>query len=166
LISSPADPVLAELCAALRERAESLEAERAWPAEQLALCARHGVFTWFVPREHGGQGWSEADIVRGYLVLSAACLTTTFVITQFMGAVTRIVASGNAGLHTRWLDDLLSGRRFATVGISHLTTSRRHLAVPVLRAEETAGGFVPMGGRFWPPCPPTCRAFLSRLRPG
>ena len=36
---------------------------------------------------------------------------------------------------------LASGELFATVGISHLTTSRRHLAKPVLTAEAIAGGF-------------------------
>jgi alkylation response protein AidB-like acyl-CoA dehydrogenase len=43
----------------------------------------------------------------------------------------------------------LTGRSFATVGISHLTTSRRHLAKPVLRAEETEAGFVLDGFSPW-----------------
>jgi alkylation response protein AidB-like acyl-CoA dehydrogenase len=47
------------------------------------------------------------------------------------------------------LPDLLSGRTFATVGISHLTTSRQHLAQPVLRAEETSGGFLLDGYSPW-----------------
>ena len=34
-----------------------------------------------------------------------------------------------------------SGELFSTIGISHLTTSRRHLGRPVLAAEETPTGF-------------------------
>ena len=34
------------------------------------------MFEWFLPPELGGQGWSEEDVVRGYLALSEACLTT------------------------------------------------------------------------------------------
>ncbi|MCA9265359.1 MAG: acyl-CoA/acyl-ACP dehydrogenase, partial [Planctomycetales bacterium] len=112
-------------------------------------CARYGVFSWFVPTEFDGQQWSESDITRGYLSLSAACLTTTFVITQLTGASRRIAASSNPSLMRSVLPLLARGDQFATVGISHLTTSRRHLAKPVLRAEPTTGGFVLDGFSPW-----------------
>jgi alkylation response protein AidB-like acyl-CoA dehydrogenase len=44
---------------------------------------------------------------------------------------------------------MLTGDVFATVGISHLTTSRRHLDQPVLRAVATASGFVLSGYSPW-----------------
>ena len=81
-ITSPDSPQLDELCSELARLAPRLELPGAWPAEQLRLCGEVGVFEWFVSRDLGGQGWSEAAVVRGYLKLSAACLTTTFVITQ------------------------------------------------------------------------------------
>ncbi len=87
--------------------------------------------------------------MQGYLALSQACLTTTFVITQRTGACHRIEASENRALADRLLPDLISGRSFATVGISHLTTSRQHLAKPVLRAARTADGFVLDGFCPW-----------------
>jgi alkylation response protein AidB-like acyl-CoA dehydrogenase len=107
------------------------------------------VYEWFLPRDVGGQGWSEADVVRGYLQLAAACLTTTFVITQRSGACSRIVASENERVKQELLPALLSGERFATVGISHLTTSRQHVGTPVLRAEETTAGFTLDGYTPW-----------------
>jgi alkylation response protein AidB-like acyl-CoA dehydrogenase len=107
------------------------------------------VFRWFLPQEQGGVGWSEADAIRGYLQLSAACLTTTFVITQRTGAVQRIAISENGSLADELLPDLVAGRTFATVGISHLTTSRRHLAKPVLVAREASGGFLLHGYTPW-----------------
>jgi alkylation response protein AidB-like acyl-CoA dehydrogenase len=148
-INSPDDPALDDLCRQMADQADLLDMSGRWPAEQLELCGRYGVFGWFVPLEHGGQGWSDADVIRGYLRLAAACLTTTFVITQRTGACRRILASGNQPLISRYLPNLLSGRSFATVGISHLTTSRRHLAKPVMTARETASGFVLDGFSPW-----------------
>ncbi|MGE3777233.1 MAG: acyl-CoA dehydrogenase, partial [Pirellulaceae bacterium] len=78
-----------------------------------------------------------------------ACLTTTFVITQRTGACQRIERSGNEEIKRRLLPDLIQGKFFATVGISHLTTSRRHLSQPVLRATETGSGFVLDGYSPW-----------------
>ncbi|MEZ6072021.1 MAG: acyl-CoA dehydrogenase family protein [Pirellulales bacterium] len=141
-IQSPDDPALDELCGRLAEAAGDLDRTGAWPAEQLRLCAEYGVFRWFVPREWGGLDWSDIDVVRGYLKLSAACLTTTFIITQRTGACRRIAGSDNEAIKARLLPDLADGRTFATVGISHLTTSRRHLGSPVLSARESADGFV------------------------
>lgn len=148
-IESPQDESLQELCQRLRDLAPELDRPNAWPREQLRLCGESGVFEWFLSPESGGQGWSEADVMRGYVELSAACLTTTFVITQRTGACRRIEASDNAALKAKLLPDLCAGKSFATVGISHLTTSRRHLAQPVLRAEATADGYVIDGFSPW-----------------
>src|SRR3954453_23583183 len=148
-ITSPDDPALAELCALLAERAIEMDRSGAWPAEQLRLCAGYGVCEWFIGREWGGQGWNDEDVVRGYLALSAACLTTTFVFTQRTGACRRIEGCGNEQLKARLLPRLASGELFATVGISHLTTSRRHLGRPVLTAEAISGGFRLNGMSPW-----------------
>jgi alkylation response protein AidB-like acyl-CoA dehydrogenase len=140
-IQTPDDPALGQLCDELAEMSDSLTEPGAWPSDQLRRCAEYGVFRWFLEERFGGVHWSGADICRGYLALSQACLTTTFVITQRMGAVQRIAGSENRALREELLDDLVEGRTFATVGISHLTTSRRHLAQPALRAEPTDEGF-------------------------
>src|SRR6478609_8729309 len=91
-IKSPHDGALDVLCGELIELSPSLDAENAWPKEQLRLCGEAGVFEWFVPRELGGQAWHEADLLRAYVKLAAACLTTTFVITQRIGAMQRLAA--------------------------------------------------------------------------
>lgn len=148
-IVSPQDPALDQLAARLGELAAGLDQDDHWPGEQLRLCGEAGVFEWFLPRALGGQEWSDADVVRGYLRLSAACLTTTFIITQRTGACQRIAGSENEALKETLLPDLVSGRSFATVGISHLTTSRRHLAKPVLRATPEGDGFLLDGFSPW-----------------
>jgi alkylation response protein AidB-like acyl-CoA dehydrogenase len=140
---------LPELCDQLANLAPELEAADAWPAKQLRLCADYGVYEWFIPKSLGGAEWNSTEVVRGYLALSAACLTTTFVITQYMGACRRIAISENQSLRQQLLPALVRGEQFATVGISHLTTSRRHLKKPVLRAEETESGFRLEGFSPW-----------------
>jgi alkylation response protein AidB-like acyl-CoA dehydrogenase len=140
-INSPDDPALIELCGQLAERSADLDRTSEWPADQLRLCGEYGVYEWFLDPAWGGQGWEEEQVVRGYLALSAACLTTTFIITQRTGACRRIAGCDNQWLKERLLPGLANGKLFATVGISHLTTSRRHLARPVLTATATAGGF-------------------------
>lgn len=143
------DPALSELCALLRSQADEVDVLGAWPARQLSLCGEFGVYEWFLPADSGGQDWPEAEIIRGYLRLSAACLTTTFIITQRTGACLRIAASDNQQIKDQLIPDLISGKSFATVGISHLTTSRRHIAKPVLQARETDDGFVLDGFSPW-----------------
>ncbi len=149
MITSPNSPELRELCARLAEMAGELDRHPRWPAEQLALCGQRGVFQWFLPPEFGGQGWCEEDVARGYHALAAACLTTTFIITQRTGACKRIAGCDKEPLKRRLLPDLAAGRSFSTVGISHLTTSRQHLGKPALGAVATADGFRLNGMSPW-----------------
>ena len=107
-----------------------------WPSEQLELIAQAGVYRWFVPESAGGLQWSSADIVEGYIRLSSSCLTTAFVLTQRVAALKRICGSPNTELRDRLMPGLLCGEETATVGISHLTTSRQHTGQPALRAVE------------------------------
>lgn len=148
-ILSPEDPLLNRLCDDLLSMAGDLDTEDAWPRKQLELCGQVGLFEWFLPKDLGGQGWSDVDVVRGYLKLSEACLTTTFVLTQLTSACRRIAASETDSVKERFIPDLLTGNELATLGISHLTTSRRHLARPVLLAEEGEGGYMLDGYIPW-----------------
>ncbi len=148
-VLSPRDASLDGLCDFLSERASRWERVSDWPAESLRACADAGVYRWFLPKHVGGYEWSAADQTRGYLRLAQADLTTTFVITQYMGAIRRIVGSGNPSLIQRWIDPLISGESFGTVGISHLTTSRQHVKKPVLSAIATADGYVLNGMAPW-----------------
>lgn len=149
-IESPDVPQLDQLSKQLADSASQLDTgELAWPQPQLDWCAQQGVYRWFLPEEWGGAAWSDADVIRGYLKLSAGCLTTTFIITQFTGACRRIAASNNEALKVELLPKLARGELFATVGISHLTTSRRHLKKPVLQAERVPGGFQLNGMAPW-----------------
>ncbi len=149
-ILTPDSPQLDALCRELSRLAVDA-GSRAWPAEALRLCGAAGVYRWFLPQSQGGYGWDDADQTRGYLKLAAADLSTTFVITQRSGACRRIAGSPHGAVAERWLPPLLSGEAFATVGISHLTTSRQHVARPVLRAtaNDAGDGYVLNGFSPW-----------------
>lgn len=140
---------LAALCSTLSEKANQLRSNEDWPEEQLKLCGEAGIYRWFMEPTWGGWDWDEKAVTEGYLALSASCLTTTFVITQRTGACRRIASSDNDWIKDTLLPDLTSGDSFATVGISHLTTSRRHLKRPVLRATRQTGGFLLDGFSPW-----------------
>src|SRR5260221_8637267 len=148
-ITTPDDLALDQLCRKLAECVGEVDLSGNWPAEQMRWLGEAGVYRWFMPREWGGFEWNEAELVRGYMRLAAACLTTTFILTQRSAAVRRIVECDNPAAKQKLLPGLADGSRFSTVGISHLTTSRRHLAKPVLHARETADGFILDGYSPW-----------------
>lgn len=148
-ILGPDDRALDELCQHLAALAARPGADAIWPKAQLDLCRSYGVFEWFVSAEWGGQGWRDVDVIRAYLRLSSACLLTAFVLTQRTGACRRIGLSENDWARSQLLPRLLRGEVFATLGVSHLTTSRRHLSQPVLRARATSGGYVLDGYTPW-----------------
>src|SRR5439155_21781973 len=66
------------------------------------------------------------ELLGGYERLAGACLTTCFILSQRDAACRRIRDSGNAGLCRELLPGLARGERFATVGLSQLSTSRQH----------------------------------------
>lgn len=126
----------------MRKLAESsgpLDAAGAWPAEQFRLLADAGVTGWVIPRRFAGSEVSGPELLAGYVQLAGACLTTTFILTQRNGACQRIAGSANEALKGDLLPPLARGDLFATVGISHLTTSRQHWRQPAVSVEQAAG---------------------------
>ena len=145
LIDTPDSKQLELLC----QHLESVDVSVGWPEAALKQCAEAGFFRWFVSEESGGFGWTATEIAKGYLQLSKANLTVTFILTQRVAALRRIAGCNNEALKQRFLEPLLSGAETATVGISHLTTSRQHLGKPVLSATEAESGFRVNGFSPW-----------------
>ena len=125
------------------------QSDATWPSRQLQIMADAGVYRWFIPRSQGGWGWTAAELTDAYIELSAACLSSTFVLTQRVAALKRIALSPNASLRDTLLPGLLNGQLVSTVGISHLTTSRQHVSRPVMGFEIEGGDFVLNGFCPW-----------------
>lgn len=120
-----------------------------WPKPQLEMMADAGVMQWDIPEEFGGRELSSKGLIEALRQMASACLTSTFVWTQRSAAVRRIATSPNAEVKNRLLPSLLSGNLFATVGISHLTTSGQHLKKPLVRIREEGAGYVVSGCVPW-----------------
>ena len=152
MIETPTCPKLTKLCdrlSLMTPSADSVSSADDWPEDKLRLCANAGVYRWFVSQEAGGLGWSESEIAQAYLQLSTACMTTTFILTQQVSALRRVAGTHSEHLRQNVLPKLVSGESTATVAISHLTTSRRHLGKPVLAASRVDGGFMIDGYSPW-----------------
>lgn len=116
---------------------------------RLKWCIEAGIFRWFIPQEYGGWGWDDAAQIDGYLSLSQADMTTAFVLTQWNAACKRLVLSPNTELASRWLPGMARGEVFATVGISHLTTSRQHTTTTLTASEQADGSWQLNGFSPW-----------------
>lgn len=149
VLKQPQGPSWAALLDRLAQRAAEVDQTDRWPAESLADLARAGVLGWLVPTADGGQSWRAVDVTRGYVDLAASCLVTTFVLSQCNAAIQRIVDSTNDAVRAELLPSLARGEQWATVGISHLSTSRQHLSQPVVRIVPNPGGYTVEGEIPW-----------------
>ncbi len=123
----------------LREISKRLHSTRDFPTELIRRCAVL-------------EGRCRPDgpsMIRFYVWLAYGCLTSAFIMTQRNAALRRIESSDNEPLRNRLLPNILSGAWFATVGISQLTTSRRHLSQPPLIAKRTGEGWSLQGYSPW-----------------
>src|SRR5262249_22902637 len=125
-----------DVLATLSAQAGQADAEGVWPEASWLALRRAGVLGWCAPGEYGGQDRGPVELLEGYESLAGACLTTCFLLSQREAACRRIRDSGNQALCRELLPALARGERFATVGLSQLTTSRQHTS-PALRARLT-----------------------------
>lgn len=137
------------LLAELRGQSSELNGVDAWPAGQLSRMSDAGVLGWLIPEEFGGSDISNSELTAGYEQLATACLASTFVLTQRNAAIQRIVRSDNEELKRDLLPELATDSLFATVGISHLTTSRQHLTQPAVSVDCVDAGFILNGQVPW-----------------
>jgi alkylation response protein AidB-like acyl-CoA dehydrogenase len=130
----------------LADNARAADEKAEWPAPSWNALARSGALSRAVDTR--GRPDDAAELLDLYQSLASACLTTMFILSQRDAAVRRIDVSGNDRLKHELLGPLARGERFATVGLSQLTTSRQH-AQPALTAKQTGSGFVLDGVIPW-----------------
>lgn len=138
-----------KLLSDLRDQSGELSGLDTWPTNQLHRMSDAGVLGWLIPAEFGGSNLSSAKLASGYELLASACLASTFVLTQRNAAIQRIVSSDNESLKADILPELATDSLFATVGISHLTTSRQHLSQPAVSVEKVDAGYILTGEIPW-----------------
>jgi butyryl-CoA dehydrogenase len=135
-----------------RERLESLAAQLAeadgpaddglkWPGELWDLLQPAGATRWSLAEEFGGTGCPRPLLVQRYAQLAGGSLTAVFILSQHDAGVRRLQAAPESDITNRWLHAIGEGRAFTTVGISHLTTSRRLGTQPVKAVEVALGSY-------------------------
>lgn len=145
---STTDPVSEATLASLRNLARAADEVCAWPAQSWDVLCRAGVPAWPIPKQYGGLDIGAEEMLTGHALLTGACMTTTFILSQRDAAVHRILDSGNHSLLQELLPGLASGERFATVGLSQLTTSRQH-GKPSLTGRLTSDALILSGSVPW-----------------
>lgn len=148
-MTAPADlQSIAALRDEWRQFREQSPDETRWPAEAWQKLVDAGGCGWGIPCNHGGAGWSPIDGLATAIELTRGDLTTAFIWTQFLAATQRLEKAPPA-LQQKWLPRLAAGSAFATVGISHLTTSRQHWSTPTVLAEPMEEGYRITGSIPW-----------------
>ncbi len=117
------DVQLLAACERLSELGELTRDQGPWASGAFAALADYHVLGRFIPVDCGGTG---ADEAAGLAVLTAVarhCVTTALAFSQLVTA-SRILAAAEQQQRQEFLDGHATGRRFSTIGISQLTTSR------------------------------------------
>jgi alkylation response protein AidB-like acyl-CoA dehydrogenase len=140
--------VTRETQATLEGNACQADAEPVWPARSWDALRQGGVLRWCIPEAYDGDNRRGPELLEGYEALAGSCLTTCFILSQRDAACRRIRDSGHDLLCRELLPPLARGERFATVGLSQLTTSRQHQG-PSLTAQLTNSTLMLNGAIPW-----------------
>jgi butyryl-CoA dehydrogenase len=143
-----ADPEEPRLARAIEDLAQGdgRAADRAdWPESLWETIERAGAPRWTLPLEYGGEACARPLLVQRYARLATGSLTAVFILSQHDAALRRLLAAPDHPTADRWLKAVGRDRAVATVGISHLTTSRR-LGTHAIQVAEVAPGRYQLNG--------------------
>src|SRR5262249_32606765 len=133
--TDPLDSRLASVIAPLAEEdAPAADSDR-WPRSLWGLLDDLGAPRWTLPQELGRASCPRPRLVQRYAQLAGGSLTSVFILSQHDAAIRRLLAAPRGFATDRWLGAVVKDRIVATVGISHLTTSRR-LGAGALKVSE------------------------------
>ncbi len=112
---------VADLAAADGQAADREE----WPGALWATLERVDAPRWTLEKWFGTSECPRSLLVQRYAQLAGGSLTAAFILSQHDAALRRLLAAPGFLASDRWLREVYHGRAIGTVGISHLTTSRR-----------------------------------------
>ncbi len=121
------------------------DAEGTWPEALWSILIDAGATRWALPASAGGADCDRNILLERYARVAEGSLTAAFILSQHDAAIRRLRAAPDRPVARQWLGAISEGRAFTTVGISQLTTSRRH-GTQALLARETAPGAYQLDG--------------------
>jgi alkylation response protein AidB-like acyl-CoA dehydrogenase len=120
------DGRLTRMSARLAEADGPADESGDWPEGLWSILVDAGATRWALPTALGGDGCDRPTLAARYARVAEGSLTAAFILSQHDAAVRRLVGAADRPVAARWLAAIAAGRAFTTVGISQLTTSRRH----------------------------------------
>ena len=137
---------LARLTQRLAKEDGPADVSGVWPEAIWKILVEERATRWALP----GRPGDRAQLLANYASVAEGSLTAAFILTQHDAAIRRLtLASGPGKARAEsWLDRIADGAIFPTVGISQLTTSRRH-GPRAMAATETPEGFRLDGAMPW-----------------
>jgi alkylation response protein AidB-like acyl-CoA dehydrogenase len=112
-----------------------------WPDSLWRLLKEGGATRWSLSERFGGEACPRPLLVQRYALLAGGSLTAVFILSQHDAGVRRLLSAPSSDVAARWLEAIGKGKAFTTVGISHLTTSRRLGTQPVKAVEAAPGRY-------------------------
>lgn len=143
--------VLADLTRTLASQDGPADETGTWPTAIWQTLVDAEATRWALPSRFGGAAADRSQLLARYAAVAEGSMTAAFILTQHDAAIRRLALAAEGPGKPRaesWLDQIASGAIFPTVGISQLTTSRRHGA-RAMAATETPDGFVLDGAMPW-----------------
>lgn len=125
----------------------AIDGSKEWPGSLWDVLVEGRATRLAFPGDWGGFGDDRSETLRRYGRLAEGSLTAAFILTQHDAAVRRLWAARERGRALEWLEKIRDGKAFGTVGISQLTTSRRH-GPRALAATEIGEGTYRLDGRM------------------
>ncbi len=145
----PEEALLETVLADLSEEDARVADEESWPESLWEPLECAGAPRWTLPDEYGGEACSRPLLVQRYAQLAGGSLTAVFILSQHDAALRRLLAASGHPTADRWLYALGRDQVVATVGISHLTTSRRLGSQAIKVDESTPGRYRLNGSMPW-----------------
>ena len=127
------DEKIGALTLRLAELDGSADEAGVWPEALWSELVGAGVHRWSIPSEFGGTGCDRIQLLSRYARIAEGSLAAAFILSQHDAGVRRLAAAAERPVARWWLEALGAGLAFTTVGISHLTTSKR-LGAQALKA--------------------------------
>jgi alkylation response protein AidB-like acyl-CoA dehydrogenase len=156
--SVPEDSVIR----ALAELDGPVDESGGWPEGLWQVLVNTGASRWTASAAQSPD-FDRAAILSRYGRVAEGSLTAAFILTQHDSAVRHLAGAVGRGSETarNWLDAIVAGRAFTTVGISQLTTSRRHGQAAVTARETGGNGLILDGIVPWVTAAPRADVFVT-----
>lgn len=120
-----------------------------WPEALWTILTDAGAARWGLPESDGGSAYARTELLERYARITEGSMTAAFILTQHDSALRRLLAARNRPVADHWIKAIAHDGAFTTVGISQLTTSRRHGAQALRAAERPGGGYRLDGTMPW-----------------